>query len=257
MDFWKTLLVLVRRWYVAVPVFVVALGAAGFVFATTPAYYDSTGLLLLTTPPGGSVVESDPLQKRTLNPLLGFDDGLKISATMLIQNLNSPAVMQELTTAGSGDSYSVSNGQVDGPFIAVKADSKSPDNARKMVEKVLARARQELDTRQTTLQAPKQTFITVSEVITPTQPVKQVSGKMRGAGAALVLGIAACLTVAYGLESYSVRRRRRTEGGDDAETGAGAEDSATADPLALLELEEPGGSLARQRNSSSLHRASS
>src|SRR5262245_61982129 len=110
MDFWKTVLVLVRRWYVALPVFLLSLGVAGGIFVSTPSYYQSTGLLVLTTPPGGAVLETDPARKTTLNPLLAFDDGLKITATLLIQNLNSPTIIGELTTSSSGDSFTVTNG---------------------------------------------------------------------------------------------------------------------------------------------------
>jgi hypothetical protein len=213
MDFWKTLLVLVRRWYVALPIFLMSAGLAAAVFVSTPTYYQSTGLLVLTTPPGGSILETDPAKKTTLNPLLAFDDGLKITATLLIQNVNSPVVVKELTTSGKGDSYTVSNGNLDGPFISVQAESQSPQSAKDMVQNVLDRIRDELKTRQTNLHAPAETFINLGEVVTPTVPETKIGGKVRSAGAALALGIAGGLTGAYGTESYLTRRRRKTDAG--------------------------------------------
>jgi len=100
----------------------------------------------------------------------------------------------------------------------VKAESKSPDNAKTMVQRVLARIRLELESRQTALHAPRETFINPGEVVTPTLPEAQISGKVRAAGAALVLGIAGGLTGAYGAESFLARRRRRADGDDAADS---------------------------------------
>ena len=85
MDFWKTLKILFSRWYIALPVFLVACIAAVGVFVSTPTYYTSTGLVLLTTPPAGGVLDPDAAHRIKLNPLLGFDDLLKV--VELVQQL--------------------------------------------------------------------------------------------------------------------------------------------------------------------------
>lgn len=211
MDFWKTLQVMVRRWYITVPMFLAALGVTATIFITYPTYYDSEGLVILTVPTGGSQVASDPGENAYANPLLAFDEGLKITSTFLIQTLNTPEVAETLLVdPESDDSISVSNGEMEGPFIAVKATSPSPERARQMVERAIRRARIDLLRHQRTL-APSipATYIVMTPIIEPTTPIGQSNLKLRAAGAALAVGLAACLLAVYGTESYVNHRRRR------------------------------------------------
>lgn len=211
MDFWKTLQVMVRRWYITVPMFLASLGVTATIFITYPTYYDSEGLVILTVPSGGSQVASNPDENAYANPLLAFDEGLKITSTFLIQTLNTPEVAETLLVdPESDDSVSVSNGEMEGPFIAVKATSPSPERARQMVERAIRRARIDLLRHQRTL-APSipATYIVMTPIIEPTTPIGQSNLKLRAAGAALAVGLAACLLVVYGTESYVNHRRRR------------------------------------------------
>jgi hypothetical protein len=224
-DFWKTLKILFSRWYIALPVFLVACAGAAAVFVTTPTYYTSTGLVLLTTPPAGGVLDPDAAHRIKLNPLLGFDDGLKITSTVLIANLNSPEVMGAIATSGPGDSLTISPPpNVDGPFILMTSVSQSPSDASMMVKRAIDRARQELYNRQSSLQAPTATFINMSEVVSPTAPAAQVKSKTRAAAVVLALGIAASLAATYGTESFLVARRRHRDATPTPEDDESAKD---------------------------------
>ncbi|WP_090772315.1 hypothetical protein [Nonomuraea maritima] len=201
---------MVRRWYITVPMFLASLGVTVTIFATYPTYYDSEGLVILTVPTGGSQVATDPADNAYANPLLAFDEGLKITSTFLIQTLNTPEVAETLVDPDSDDSMSVSNGEMEGPFIAVKATSPSPQRARQMVERAIRRARIDLLRHQRAL-APSipATYIVMTPIIEPTTPIGQSNLKLRAAGAALGVGLAACLLAVYGTESYLNHRRRR------------------------------------------------
>src|SRR3954451_23072756 len=98
MDFWQTVLVVFRRWYITVPAFLAAVGVAGLVYGSVPTQYVSTSMLLLTTPTTGPTKEIGAKAKGSeaiTNPLLYFDQGLNVSASILIQALSTPE------TAGS------------------------------------------------------------------------------------------------------------------------------------------------------------
>ncbi|MBF8191060.1 hypothetical protein ITP53_36200, partial [Nonomuraea sp. K274] len=56
MDFWGTILVLIRRWYVALPASLVAVGVAFFAYSTIPVTYTTTAVLLLTAPTSGGTL---------------------------------------------------------------------------------------------------------------------------------------------------------------------------------------------------------
>ncbi|MGW5050963.1 hypothetical protein [Actinokineospora sp. NPDC004072] len=210
MDFWKTLLVLLKRWYVALPVFVITVGAAGGVYLTTPMVYQSTGLLVLTSPSSGPTSIEDKETGQT-NPLLAFDSSLAISASIVIQTINTPVVVKELGADKPEHTFELSGGNEGGPFISVVTESESEPGAQELAVQVLERVRAELTKRQQDLGAAPSTFIGVNEIVAPTEPEALTGGKLRAAGVAMVLGFSACLGAVFGLESYQSRKRRKDE----------------------------------------------
>lgn len=210
MDFWKTLGILLRRWYVAVPVFVVSLAIAGGVYATVPTQYESTGTIVLTSPTAGATTVLDPSKATGPgNPLLDFGGSLTITTQLLIQSLNSPSVGQQIAAGSGGGSYQAGDGLTGGPFVVIVGTAKSPALAQLTVSLALKHARTELASRQTSLKAPPSTFINTQDVVTPTPATAKIGGKVRAAGVALALGLIASLAAAFGIESVMVNRRRK------------------------------------------------
>lgn len=228
MDFWKTLLVLLRRWYVAVPVFVITIGAAGAVYMTTPMLYQSTGLLVLTSPSSGPTSVKDRETGQT-NPLLAFDSSLAISASIVIQTINTPAVIKELGADKPEHTFELTGGNEGGPFISVTTESESEPGSRELAVQVLDRVRAELTKYQEELEAAPTTFIGVNQIVAPTEPEPLRGSKLRAAGVALVLGFAASLGTVFGLESYQTRKRKR--GTDDRASRHDDEDETTPEPV--------------------------
>lgn len=216
MDFWKTIGVLLRRWYVSVPVLVVSLVLGGGVFLKTPTQYEATGTMVLTAPTAGSNVAIDPSKATGPgNPLLDFEGSLTITTQLLIQSLSSPAVQQQIATEGGASTFQAGDGETGGPFVVIIADGKSPAQAELTVNLALKYAQNELDARQKNLNAPPSTFIGTQSVVSPTTATTKISGKLKTGGIALVGGIVLSLAVAYGIESWSSRRRRRADDDDD------------------------------------------
>jgi hypothetical protein len=218
MDFWKTLGVLLRRWYVGVPVFVVSLLIAGGVYLQTPTQYESTGTIVLTAPTAGAVTALNPAQASGPgNPLLDFQGSLTITTQLLIQSLSSPAVHDQITSEGGSKTYQAGDGQTGGPFVVIIADATSPALAELTVNLALKYAQNELDARQKNLNAPPTTFIGTQSVVSPTTATTKISGQVKAAGIALVAGLVVSLLAAYGIESWSSNRRRKRadEQGDE------------------------------------------
>jgi capsular polysaccharide biosynthesis protein len=218
MDFWQTLLVLFRRWYVALPAFLIAVGAAVGIYITIPVTYTSTAVLVLDQPLAGGSLPALPTDKGTVtNPLLNFDQGLNNAAAIIIQALNTPEVALALGASPTGDpSYKVTNGStnqqeqiVAGPFVFVEGDSRNAQAAQDIAKRCVERVKQELAGRQKALNAPEQTYITVDVAVQPTTPVAQRGNKTRAAAVAVVMGVVAALCAAYSFESYYQARRRK------------------------------------------------
>jgi uncharacterized protein involved in exopolysaccharide biosynthesis len=233
-DFWGTVLVLARRWYVAVPAFLAAVGAAFYAYSTVPITYTTTAVLLLTAPNSGGTLPSDPdLPLPRVNPLLNFDHGLEVAASILISVMSTPDMVAEMGVTSEGPTkYAVTNGTnnleslATGPLVFVEGESRSPREATAIVHKAVARIRQELDTRQRQVRAPAGTYITISEAVPPTSPAPQQGRKLRSAAAALGLGMIASLCAAFAAESLAAplgarlarRRPLRARRRDDGET---------------------------------------
>ncbi len=221
MDFWGTILVVLRRWYVAVPVLLLSLGSANSLYDSVPVYYSSTSVMVLTTPIRGGTFFAGPNAPTSItNPMLNFAAGLNISGTILVQALNSPAVVERLTASvGPGTRYQVTNGSTNpelnfsSPFLYIQGNGTSEAKARDIVVRVAQHIRDELATEQQALGAPPTTHITVTEFVPPTTPQLQRGGKSRALIAALMISVIASLTATFGAESIvEARRRRRSRG---------------------------------------------
>lgn len=207
MDFWKTILVLLRRWYVAVPVLLLSLGSAAAIYASVPLRYESHGITVLTS----SAVDPDDsagVGQEIANPMLAFYPGLEVSAAIITQSLNTETYLTELVGSSGADLVELSS---NGGFITVTTESTAEERPQLLVTAVLQRVDQELIARQNALGAPPSTFIAATSVVAPTEPKPLIGSKVRAAGVALILGLAASLGSAYMLESVLDGRRHRAE----------------------------------------------
>lgn len=232
MDFWRTLLVLVRRWYVVLPAFLATVGGTGALYLSTPDVYVSHSVLVLTSPLTGPSQPANPEEhpNGVVNPLLNFEQGgLATSASILIQALGNPEVVASLGASPTGPMrYQVSNGSTNpelltsGPFLFIEGEGATARDAREIVERVARQAAIELAARQERVQAPRSTFIVLDEVVPPTTPIAEGGSRSRAAMAASGLGLAASVWAGFAAESIASARRRRRAA---AAPGSGAESS--------------------------------
>ncbi|MEU4742527.1 hypothetical protein AB0G02_18985, partial [Actinosynnema sp. NPDC023658] len=233
MDFWGAVRTLRRRWYIALPAAITAVAVAAGVFLSIPTRYQSSGVMVLTSPSAGGTFSEkiSPEDAVRVNPLLAFDGSLSTTSQILAQILADPKTRKESLglDKDSTDNFTAAGGGQAGPFLFVTADGSSPEAAERMVTKVMEFATQELDKQQTSLKAPASTFITSQVIVNPTAAEAQIGGKVRYAGAAFVLLMLLTMAATFGGDSVlnHVRRRReaREGGGEAAETGDDARPS--------------------------------
>lgn len=230
MDFWQTVLVLVRRWYVTVPAFFATLALAGLAYSAVPAQYQSGSILVLTTPLTGGTESTQPdAPESTTNPFTNFDPSLGLTGSVIIQQLRSTEVADTLGTTDD-TTFEVTNGSSnperleEGPFIFVTGLGTDPDAAQAMAQRVADRATQLLEERQDELGAPASTYIEM-EVVVPATAGRPLEGSaMRAAAGAGALAGFLSLVAVFGFESLMTHRRRRRAArsvgtGEDAPAG--------------------------------------
>ncbi|MBI1758407.1 MAG: hypothetical protein HYR62_04170 [Actinobacteria bacterium] len=206
MDFAKSLMVLLRRWYVALPALALSLGLAAVVFEAVPAKYASAGTIVLLSPSTGTGAGGT---KSPTNPLLAFDGSLTTVSTALIQVMLSSEVGKDLASAGATADYEVGDGNLGGPFIHVEATGASPAEAQRTVGLVLERTSTELRDREVAYRAPLATYIQVDYLVRPSEAKRLLGSKVRAAGAALALALAFSISSAFMIESIMENRRNR------------------------------------------------
>jgi hypothetical protein len=212
MDFWKTMGVLLKRWYVSVPVFVVSLALAGAVFVSVSTQYESTGTIVLTAPTSGGVTSVNPATATGPgNPLLDFEGSLTITTQLLIQSLSSPTVQNQIAAQGGASTFQAGDGLTGGPFVVIVADATSTTQAQRTVTLALQYAESELNARQKNLNAPPSTYIGTQIVVAPTPATTKIGSKVRAGGVTLALGLVLSLAAAFAIESRRNNRRRRRD----------------------------------------------
>ncbi len=243
MDFWRTVAVLFRRFYITVPAFAAVLGLSAAAYSVVPVEYQSNSVLVLTTPLSGGTESTQPTHPNPVtNPLLNFDASLALTASIVIQQLTSPEVATSLGIVPGGTTgYTVNNGTTNpellqsGPFVFVQGTGPSAEAARDITLKVSTMAAEVLDERQTQLDAPASTHIELQVVVAPTAGVALSGSPLRAAAAAAALAGFAALGAVYGFESLmTARRRRREEKRRAAEWGRAGTLSAVDDDVAPM-----------------------
>ena len=227
MDFWGAVRTLRRRWYIALPAAITAVAVAAGVFLSIPTRYQSSGVMVLTSPSAGGTFSENisPDDAVRVNPLLAFDGSLSTTSQILAQILADPKTRKESLgiDKDSPDNFTAAGGGQSGPFLFVTADSNTPEGAERMVTTVMEYATKELDKQQTSLKAPESTFITSQVIVNPTAAEAQIGGKVRYAGAAFVLLMLLTTAATFGGDSIlnQLRRRREArEGKATASTGS-------------------------------------
>ncbi|WP_103956674.1 hypothetical protein [Nonomuraea solani] len=166
---------LLRRRNIALPILALGLVLALVAFFLGPSRYKTESSLILTAPPSGGTLSMDPTKPVGLtNPLLQYNDGLRTVAGILIVALNSKEELRKLgVEEGGGTEIVIDDGRSNsdllgvvtlGPFLHVMVESDSPDTAKLILERAHQRLNAELVKYQTTLGAPKSTFIAINTV---------------------------------------------------------------------------------------------
>jgi hypothetical protein len=211
--------VLLRRWFLTVAGLLLAIMVAGLTYSLMPVEYTSSGTAVLV-PPKKHV--SNPVA----NPLIASDNGgLSTTASILVQGLASPTVPASLGLNPDQESFTVKSTGVPGaidlsnqPFIYVSASSPSPWRSEQIVASVLALGRQDLVDRQRDLRVAAPDSIVLASVVDPTAAKADPALPVAAAGVALLLGVAATVTIVCVVDRVATGGPgRRREAGPDVD----------------------------------------
>jgi hypothetical protein len=217
-EFWSTVLRLVRRRNVLVPTVLVALVLAAGAYRLTPVSYTANTLMVLTTTEFGGTESQDPTKPTDLtNPMLNFNESLTTTSAILIQAMNTKDVAAQLATDGAR-SVVVDDGRsnpdllgLNGPFLYIKVQATNAEAAHRTVLDAQSLMRAKLFTWQSTVGAPKKTYVSLVDVVPPTAPTVDRGRATKFGLLALIFGFGLMIGGAYLREQLRTRRQIRSE----------------------------------------------
>lgn len=200
MDFWNSLIVLARRWYIVAVGLLLTLGGAVGVNALIAPSYTAVGSLVLAVPP------NLPERAASSNPYLAYGN-LAVAAKVVASGMNQPSVVREQRSKGATGDFVVDlDPERTSPIITVNSTAKTAADAIKTVEVVTAGVQQLLADRQKSLGAPQNTWITANSVVVPEEANRAMGSRLRAVSAALVIGVIGTLTLAFAVEGMAQGR---------------------------------------------------
>ena len=122
MDLWKTVRILMRRWYVAVPLILLALTGGLLVREGVEPGYTVSANVLVLPPSAGAVSTTAGVQVVPVNPLLGFNGSTQIAARALEILAQSTTFRSKVEADAGLASYAVATAEGN-PILGIQVES--------------------------------------------------------------------------------------------------------------------------------------
>lgn len=200
MDLLSFLGMLVRRWYVVLPLLLGTLGLATYSWSVAPRTYETTATVLLRFPIG---VNQEMAGR---NPYLGYGN-LSVPARVVTDVLTSPEYVREADLPGTYVAEVDTTTQA--PIIAVQSRDQTPAGSTTTTFAVIDGISEVLQDRQEAAGAPEESWLTAEVVEAPDEPLQLNTSRIRAAGGVLALG--ALFAVGAGMAAEARHRRGRVE----------------------------------------------
>lgn len=207
MDLVTFLRVLLRRWDVVLPGFLLTVVTVLSAGANVAPEFEAEGSLLLLGPSTSTSSQGAV----PVNPYLNIPSSLDSTAVIIAETMRSQETIRELANLGATADYEVEATQKT-PILTVTTRGSSREQVLHTAQLVLRRAQDDLARRQQEAGAPEQAFIR-SEVLTPPRASMHSGSKPRVMAAVGALGLGLTVLLAFAVENLAawLIRRRRAE----------------------------------------------
>ena len=213
MEFWITIIGLLRRKGVIIPALLVAAAMGAMAYLSTPISYMSSTTMVLTTTQYGGTESRDPTKPTDLtNPMLNFNDSLTTTSAILIEAMNTRAVDEKVGATGATQLI-IDDGRtnpdllgLNGPFLYIVGRSTSPEEAKRVVLQAQVLTSEKLRAWQSALNAPEKTYLTLAEVVPPSTPIPVRGRAIKYGILGFIFGFVLFMGIAYFWHQLRARR---------------------------------------------------
>ncbi len=221
MDFWDLTKLLIRRWYVSVPAFLVAISATLYTATRVEPDYVATSYVQLV-PPAVTPKATDESKASARNPWLDLGLASLTKAGMI--SVQDQKVVEQLESTGFSDDFTLTQ-DAQLPIVTFEVIGDDEAQATRTSEQLVKRFSDSVATLQTEYGAPGEQMIT-SRRLDLGDNVEESTSKVKRALIAIA-GVSGLLAVALTV-AVDAWLRRRARNRRDAEPAA---EPAAAEPV--------------------------
>ena len=166
MDLVEVIRIIRARWYVMVPLLIVAIALTVGVDRSIPTKYQSTSSVTLLA--SQSATTGTQNQPGTRNAFLTFSSSLNDTADFLVRRLNSNDAANDLHTRGVTEGYAVAlAAAAQGPFMTLTVTGSDPEHVLTSMNTLIQYTAQQLEAVQAQASVQPQDMIRSMVIVPP------------------------------------------------------------------------------------------
>lgn len=210
MDLGEILSVARARWYILLPMMVLAVGLGVAAFVLVPTSYQSTTTVSLLSSPAAT--DAATPGENNDNPFLNFNGSLVATADFLGRSLQSTDAQAELLKMGVTEDFEVGLAEgAQGPFLTFTVTGTDQAHLLASTATIAQYAENKLARIQSENGVKSRDMVRMTEIIPPQKPEPQLKDKLKVVIAASGGTTAVALLLTFVVESLARSRRRRQE----------------------------------------------
>jgi capsular polysaccharide biosynthesis protein len=239
MEFWTSVKVIMRRWYVVVPCLIATVAIGLYLVHQAKPSYKASGSVLLSTNGQAARPATTPSTVAGVNPYANMDQSQL--AFLVSQTAGGSAFADEMVASGASSTYSVV--AIEGePAMTVSATAATPAQATSSYHKLVSLLDSELQRRQLAVGAPANALVGVRDWTTPNKALPQNAAKVKALIMVVTVGLLLTLALTFLVDALLTNRvpwskaevdESRGDEEDDDEDAVKAETPSTG-PVAVL-----------------------
>lgn len=212
MDLWQVARIILRRFYVFLPIAVAAFLVASATSGRINPEYTASASAIVVGPAVAKDVGTGELQP--INPYLNFSGSLSTTAQAIPLLVGSSTNRAQLRSEGLISNYFIGSDNRS-PLITITAGGPDPDVAMATVERVVRMATDELQLQQERLTVPADSLISLQVLSPAGVPTADTGGRDRVQMVIVAIGLAVAAAASIAFEVLAQRRRRDEHSWDD------------------------------------------
>jgi capsular polysaccharide biosynthesis protein len=209
-DLGEILRVLRKRWYIVVPMLLLAVGLGIGAFVMVPTTYSTYTMVSLLTSPAATKAASSQTGQGQDNPFLYLNGSLIATADFLGRRLQSTDTVLQLKSQGLTEEYEVALAEnAQGPFLTITLKGTDREHLLASAVQLSTFAETTLNEIQQRNNVAEKDRIKLTQVIPPQTPKVETKAKLKPV---IVIGggtAALAFVLAFMVESISRSRRRK------------------------------------------------